>query len=108
MNMEVRLLGMSGVKMDQLNWGPVDGGTMSIVFVITTIITNMQQGPNAGLADNVESPTLPCLGRFCKAGKTGLAKSSSSFEVIHRFYSKIAKKNGFRKIAISTTRFVLP
>ena len=39
------------------------------------------QGPNAGLADNVESPTLPCLGRACKAGKTGLAKSSSSFEV---------------------------
>jgi len=41
----------------------------------------LYQGPNAGLADNVESPTLPCLGRFCKAGKTGLAKSSSSFEV---------------------------
>jgi len=41
----------------------------------------LYQGPNAGLADNVESPTLPCLGRACKAGKTGLAKSSSSFEV---------------------------
>ena len=39
--MEVRILGMSDVKMDQLNWGPVDGGTMSIVFVITTIITNI-------------------------------------------------------------------
>ena len=39
------------------------------------------QGPNAGLADSVDSPTLPCLGRLCKAGKTGLAKSSSSFEV---------------------------
>lgn len=41
----------------------------------------LYQGPTAGLADTVEQPTVPCLGRFCKAGKTGLAKSSSSFEV---------------------------
>lgn len=41
----------------------------------------LYQGPNAGLADTVERPTVLCDGRFCKAGKTGLAKSSSSFEV---------------------------
>jgi len=39
-----------------------------------------QAGP-AGLADTVERPTELCQGRFCEAGKTGLAKSSSSFEV---------------------------
>jgi len=41
----------------------------------------LYQGPTAGLADTVEQPTLQCQGRFCKAGKTGLKKSSSSFEV---------------------------
>lgn len=41
----------------------------------------LYQGPTAGLAAAVEQPTMPCLGRACKAGKTGLAKSSSSFEV---------------------------
>ena len=30
------------------------------------------QGPNAGLADSVDSPTLPCLGRLCKVGKLSL------------------------------------
>jgi len=41
----------------------------------------LYQGPDAGLAASVESPTVLCEGRLCKAGKTGLAKSSSSFEV---------------------------
>lgn len=41
----------------------------------------LYQGPNAGLAATVDSPTQLCEGRLCKAGKTGLTKSSSSFEV---------------------------
>ena len=39
------------------------------------------QGPEKGFAPTVEKPTIPCEGKLCKAGKTGLAKSSSSFQV---------------------------
>ena len=52
-----------------------------ITCLRATIQNRLIQGPNAGLADTVEQPTVLCDGRFCKAGKTGLAKSSSSFEV---------------------------
>jgi len=41
----------------------------------------LYQGPERGLAPAVERPTIMCEGKLCKAGKTGLAKSSSSFEV---------------------------
>jgi len=41
----------------------------------------LYQGATAGLADTVERPTVKCEGRLCRAGKTGLARSSSSFEV---------------------------
>jgi len=41
----------------------------------------LYQGPQVGFAPAVERPTVVCQGKLCKAGKTGLAKSSSSFEV---------------------------
>ena len=34
-----------------------------------------------GLADSVDKSTVVCEGKLCKAGKSGLAKSSSSFQV---------------------------
>merc|ERR1711922_45520 len=34
-----------------------------------------------GLAPSVERSTMKCEGKLCKAGKTGLARSSSSFQV---------------------------
>ena len=39
------------------------------------------QGPESGIAPAVEKPTMWCEGKLCKAGKCGLAKSSSSFQV---------------------------
>ena len=47
----------------------------------TTVKHSCAQGPGLGVAPAVESSTQPCLGKLCKAGKTGLAKSSSSFQV---------------------------
>ena len=41
----------------------------------------LYQGPQKGFAATVEKPTVLCEGKLCKAGKSGLAKSSSSFEV---------------------------
>jgi len=41
----------------------------------------LYQGPQIGFAPTVEKPTVICEGKLCKAGKSGLAKSSSSFEV---------------------------
>ena len=41
----------------------------------------LYQGPQIGFAPTVEKPTIICEGKLCKAGKSGLAKSSSSFEV---------------------------
>merc|ERR1711864_19903 len=41
----------------------------------------LYQGPGKGLAPTVEKPTVVCQGKLCKAGKSGIAKSSSSFEV---------------------------
>lgn len=41
----------------------------------------LYQGPQKGFAPTVEKPTMWCEGKLCKAGKCGLAKSSSSFEV---------------------------
>eukprot|EP00092_Neocalanus_flemingeri_P075476 GFUD01093493.1.p1 GENE.GFUD01093493.1~~GFUD01093493.1.p1 ORF type:complete len:511 (+),score=129.28 GFUD01093493.1:81-1613(+) len=41
----------------------------------------LYQGPQIGFAPTVEKPTVLCEGKLCKAGKSGLAKSSSSFEV---------------------------
>ena len=41
----------------------------------------LYQGPQVGFAPTVEKPTVLCEGKLCKAGKSGLAKSSSSFEV---------------------------
>ena len=38
-------------------------------------------GPSAGIAPEVERQTILCQGKLCKAGKSGLAKSSSSFQV---------------------------
>ena len=40
-----------------------------------------QSGQEQGLAPSVDCPTVVCEGRLCKAGKTGLARSSSSFQV---------------------------
>merc|ERR1719468_738115 len=36
---------------------------------------------DGGLAPSVDKPTMLCEGKLCKAGKTGLARSSSSFQV---------------------------
>lgn len=44
-------------------------------------VSGLFQGPGKGLAPLVERPTVLCEGKLCKAGKSGLAKSSSSFEV---------------------------
>jgi len=41
----------------------------------------LYQGPKGGFAATVDKPTVQCEGKLCKAGKSGLAKSSSSFEV---------------------------
>ena len=41
----------------------------------------LYQGPQIGFAPTVEKSTIVCEGKLCKAGKSGLAKSSSSFEV---------------------------
>ena len=40
------------------------------------------KGPQSGFAPSVERPTVRCQGKLCKAGKCGLAKSSSSFQVL--------------------------
>jgi len=45
----------------------------------------LYQGPQSGIAPSVERSTLPCEGKLCKAGKSGLAKSSSSFQVNFNF-----------------------
>ena len=41
----------------------------------------LYQGPQSGIAPAVERQTVLCQGKLCKAGKSGLAKSSSSFQV---------------------------
>jgi len=45
----------------------------------------LYQGPESGIAPAVEKPTMWCEGKLCKAGKCGLAKSSSSFQVNFNF-----------------------
>ena len=65
------------------------------ILEILTILQNIMhsnhypcccQGPESGIAPAVEKPTMWCEGKLCKAGKCGLAKSSSSFQVnnIHK------------------------
>ena len=44
-------------------------------------VSVLYQGSQVGFAPTVEKPTVLCEGKLCKAGKSGLAKSSSSFEV---------------------------
>ena len=41
----------------------------------------LYQGPTKGIAPPVERSTILCQGKLCKAGKSGLEKSSSSFQV---------------------------
>ena len=57
----------------------------SLSDVVTSFIWTdlfLFQGPQSGIAPSVERSTLPCEGKLCKAGKSGLAKSSSSFQVL--------------------------
>lgn len=41
----------------------------------------LYQGKDKGFAATVDRSTILCEGKLCKAGKSGLAKSSSSFQV---------------------------
>ena len=54
----------------------------------------LYQGPQSGIAPAVERQTVSCQGKLCKAGKSGLAKSSSSFQVTSRTFLRTRRLSG--------------